>query len=126
MKPPGSWLRPGSAWCRTAARWWSTGISAEGTLRGRPPVEVAIASSRFSFVQSTGQKKPLKGLDSGARDIAVHGAGCYMGVVPWSRSKLRMFVMTRVLSRAGVALLAVASLVACRGPGAESPDDAPQ
>jgi len=38
---------------------------------------------------------------------------------------LRMFVMTRVFTRAGFALLATLSLVACRGPGAQTPAQAP-
>lgn len=49
-----------------------------------------------------------------------------MVVVLWSRLKLRLPVMIRVLSRVGVALLVATSLMACRGPGAESPGDAEQ
>jgi len=41
------------------------------------------------------------------------------------RRKLRTLAMTRVLSIAGIAVLAAVSLAGCRGPGEQDPDDAP-
>src|SRR5687768_16317837 len=48
-----------------------------------------------------------------------------MGVVPNRLSESRTSAMTRVLARAGITLLLLGAITACRGPGAQSPADGP-
>lgn len=48
-----------------------------------------------------------------------------MGVFPLGQSERRTHVMIRVLARVGIPLLALVSVIACRGPGAQLPTEGP-
>jgi hypothetical protein len=69
---------------------------------------------------------------SGFFAIAVRQGPCYIGVFSVSGAQPFLLIaasqslaMTRVLSVAGIAALAAVALSACRGPGAQDPEEAP-
>jgi hypothetical protein len=57
----------------------------------------------------------------------VEATGCFgRGLVnPMSTAAAKTLAMTRVLSIAGIAMLAAVALAGCRGPGEQDPADAP-